>query len=707
MAKFNTGNPLGSSNPRDLYDNAEGLDQAVNSKKSAWLDRLGYLRPTLQSAIDPTGILQLATNQAELASAAANSSFAEAEIYKDKDEGIASVGDGGEFLVIDSGQMVRYKRVSAFRADELFRVKIGGTEASLSDDWNAINVSGDYYSPNNYLDFPGRPPQLSRDFILIVRHVEVTLGGRATQTCTVPRGGESIMLLRTRSGSTWGDWERVITGRVTRDDIKARSVSADKLEGGLLDYNLAQMAREMGGDELSFTNGLTTTFSGSTVNYSTSDIHSFGTSKWFGGNDDSNIKINGAPIKSKDGTALVSLSLYLDDQSTGGGQVLQSVQVGGARIDFSIDYVGLKNEFGYGSFYIGNKHYAFRYKNNSSLIMTIMVNSGLIHAFANGSLVLSIQGGALPAARVDLLRGVAGDKRVGAYVESLVIINKGVTTSTLKKVIAEQASRAGADLKLEQYVGIPTASLKASYSAISSNGECIATSGSGDERSPASLSKVALLMIAVNYLENSDILTVTTRDIRLDTLLDDGDEVSFYDACLAAMIASSNTAANTIARYVGDKIDGGGAASCVREMNILMKSIGAGSTNFVNASGIYNQEQVTNSSDMAKLGSIAMSNNKIVSLMSKSGTSEIKVNGANKILTSTVENIGEQGVFAGKTGTITSPTVGTSAVMNFVSNKSGSYCLVVFDDKGGLGRFSLAGSVISGINARLQLFWGG
>lgn len=46
MATYNTGNPLGSADPRDLYDNSAGLDDAVNGTALTWVDRLGVTRPT-------------------------------------------------------------------------------------------------------------------------------------------------------------------------------------------------------------------------------------------------------------------------------------------------------------------------------------------------------------------------------------------------------------------------------------------------------------------------------------------------------------------------------------------------------------------------------------------------------------------------------------------------------------------------------------
>src|SRR5690554_4854125 len=45
MSRFNTGNPLGSNDPRDLDDNAKNMDLAVNSEDLQWIDRFG--RPRL------------------------------------------------------------------------------------------------------------------------------------------------------------------------------------------------------------------------------------------------------------------------------------------------------------------------------------------------------------------------------------------------------------------------------------------------------------------------------------------------------------------------------------------------------------------------------------------------------------------------------------------------------------------------------------
>jgi len=51
MTTYNTGNPIGSTDPRDLYDNAENFDNAVNdSTATTWTDRLGVARKTVFGA---------------------------------------------------------------------------------------------------------------------------------------------------------------------------------------------------------------------------------------------------------------------------------------------------------------------------------------------------------------------------------------------------------------------------------------------------------------------------------------------------------------------------------------------------------------------------------------------------------------------------------------------------------------------------------
>jgi len=52
---FNTGNPIGSTDARDLSDNAQNFDQAINGPSTTWDDRLGNARVSLRGQIGYTG----------------------------------------------------------------------------------------------------------------------------------------------------------------------------------------------------------------------------------------------------------------------------------------------------------------------------------------------------------------------------------------------------------------------------------------------------------------------------------------------------------------------------------------------------------------------------------------------------------------------------------------------------------------------------
>lgn len=56
---YDTGNPIGSKSPKDLYDNAENFDEAVNDRSSTeWTDRFGYTRKTwsgIEQSVDEIG----------------------------------------------------------------------------------------------------------------------------------------------------------------------------------------------------------------------------------------------------------------------------------------------------------------------------------------------------------------------------------------------------------------------------------------------------------------------------------------------------------------------------------------------------------------------------------------------------------------------------------------------------------------------------
>jgi len=97
MTTYNTGNPLGSSDPRDLYDNAENLDEAVNNTESdSWRDRMGRTRLTWEAiAKAGTGDTGVAIDAANRAVGAAG----QAENEADRATGAANRAENAEAVV--------------------------------------------------------------------------------------------------------------------------------------------------------------------------------------------------------------------------------------------------------------------------------------------------------------------------------------------------------------------------------------------------------------------------------------------------------------------------------------------------------------------------------------------------------------------------------------------------------------------------------
>lgn len=75
MTKYNTGNPVGSNSPLDLYDNAENLDAATNDlDQMTWRDRFGRERKTWAGVEQSAPIAVGAANSAAASQAAAKGS---------------------------------------------------------------------------------------------------------------------------------------------------------------------------------------------------------------------------------------------------------------------------------------------------------------------------------------------------------------------------------------------------------------------------------------------------------------------------------------------------------------------------------------------------------------------------------------------------------------------------------------------------------
>lgn len=101
MGTFRSNLPLGTSDPTVFVEgNVPNLDEALNSQENIWYDRFGNPHPTIQAAVDPTGLVQQAVDAAISAEAAADAATVNSTVYPTLEAGKNAVQDGEYFLVL-------------------------------------------------------------------------------------------------------------------------------------------------------------------------------------------------------------------------------------------------------------------------------------------------------------------------------------------------------------------------------------------------------------------------------------------------------------------------------------------------------------------------------------------------------------------------------------------------------------------------------
>ncbi len=142
MTRFNTGNPVPSTDPRDRSDNSSALDEAINSEGTTFNDRTGRSRLTLkgmeqvfdggQPAIDAyynaveeadraAAQVPLASAEADRAETAADAATVNADVYTDTAAGLTGTVIGDQFQVVSGNEVIRYLHEAGPVATEVAR----------------------------------------------------------------------------------------------------------------------------------------------------------------------------------------------------------------------------------------------------------------------------------------------------------------------------------------------------------------------------------------------------------------------------------------------------------------------------------------------------------------------------------------------------------------------------------------------------------
>lgn len=127
---------------------------------------------------------------------------------------------------------------------------------------------------------------------------------------------------------------------------------------------------------------------------------------------------------------------------------------------------------------------------------------------------------------------------------------------------------------------------------------------------PASLTKIMTAIIALEIGNLDDKITVDEKTpYEVDgsrIALEPGEVLTLNDLLYALMLPSANDAASVIAKHYG----GGSLEPFVKLMNDKAKELGATNTNFVNPHGLHDDNHYTTASDLAKITTYAMKNEK-------------------------------------------------------------------------------------------------
>lgn len=172
---------------------------------------------------------------------------------------------------------------------------------------------------------------------------------------------------------------------------------------------------------------------------------------------------------------------------------------------------------------------------------------------------------------------------------------------------------------------------------------------------PASMTKVASAIVALNHASLTD--TVTFSDTAVNSLAWDdsnigisvGETLTMKDALLGLLLPSANECANAIAEYVG-----GSNADFADLMNEWAASVGAVNTHFVTPSGLFDENHYSTAYDIALICRAAIQNSTFLELESYTdyvvtatnsagGTRDIEISFSH-------EMSDEEGFVAGKTG---------------------------------------------------------
>ncbi len=183
-----------------------------------------------------------------------------------------------------------------------------------------------------------------------------------------------------------------------------------------------------------------------------------------------------------------------------------------------------------------------------------------------------------------------------------------------------------------------------------------------ERMNPASITKVMTILLALEYGNMNDVVTITEEAMISEsgaTLLDlhPGDQITFENLVKATLVKSANDAATAIAIHIGESEEG-----FVDMMNKKALELGATNTHFSNPHGLTDEDHYTTAYDLYLILNEASNHPEIMDLMQlkdaeivymdeAGNPKSVHVTNSNRYISGSVEPPEGVVVVGGKTGT--------------------------------------------------------
>lgn len=158
---------------------------------------------------------------------------------------------------------------------------------------------------------------------------------------------------------------------------------------------------------------------------------------------------------------------------------------------------------------------------------------------------------------------------------------------------------------------------------------------------PASLTKIMTVLLAIEHFDDYDKKLIINQKVLDDLTFQNasvagfqaGDEVTIEDLLYGAMLSSGADATTTLAVAIS-----GSEENFAKLMNKKAKKLGMNQTNFVNASGLHDENHYSTLNDLTKLLTYALKNEKFKQIFTTSSyiTKPLKSSPSGLVLSSTL-----------------------------------------------------------------------